>query len=71
MPMRYVEVKFGKGYEVVKKAMTVLAEAFEPSKLTERAYAVHEKFRPAVAAGTKGWGAAGVLDLDLVRALRR
>lgn len=67
---KYVEGKFGDGYGAVKKTMTVLAKAYESSDLADRAYALYEKFRPVVPAGTKGWGASGVLDLDLVRPLR-
>jgi hypothetical protein len=49
--------------------MTALAKAQSPSELSERAYSLYEAFRPAVPAGTKGWGAAGVLDLRRIQQL--
>ena len=66
---RYVESKFGGDLETVRAAMTRLAAAFEPDDLAERAYALYESFRPAIPPGTRGWGAKGTLDLDLIRSL--
>jgi hypothetical protein len=46
-----------------------LAEAHEPGPLAAQAYALYEQFRPKIPEGKKGWGAAGELDLDQIRAL--
>ncbi len=35
-------------------------------QLAEKAYTLHEKFRPEILPGKKGWGASGKLDLDLI-----
>jgi hypothetical protein len=66
---RYLESKFGDSLGAVEMAMTELARAFDPDDLAERGFGLYEVFRPEVPAGTKGWGAAGVLDLAEVRAL--
>ena len=63
---RYLQTKFGEDYGAAKRAMSTLAKAYTPAVLAERAYALYEAFRPDVPAGTAGWGAAGVLDLDRV-----
>jgi hypothetical protein len=46
-----------------------LAKAYPPAQLATQAYALYEQFRPNVPEGTRGWGAAGQLDLDRVRSL--
>ena len=66
---RYLESKFGAGFEPARRAMTTLASSFRAEDLAERAYGLYEEFRPEVPAGRRGWGAAGVLDLDRVIAL--
>lgn len=68
---RYLESKFGDGYGAARRVMATLAGAFDPEDLVERAYSLYERFRPDVPAGTKGWGAAGVLDLDAMRRIGR
>jgi hypothetical protein len=68
---RYLEAKFGEALPAVEHAMLELARAFEPGELARRAYALYEAFRPDVPAGTRGWGAAGVLDLARIRAAAR
>ena len=35
------------------------------------AYALYERFRPEIPAGTRGWGAKGVLDLTALAKLGR
>jgi hypothetical protein len=55
----------------VYDAMTVLARSRTPAALATEAYALYERFRPAVPAGVKGWGAAGVLRLDAIRSLAK
>lgn len=66
---RYLESKFGDALAAVEGAMNALAGAFAPDELAERAYSLYEAFRPEVPPGVKGWGAAGVLDLEAIRAL--
>jgi hypothetical protein len=68
---RYLESKFGESLGDVEKAMDALAATLDPDELAERGFALYEAFRPEVPAGTKGWGAAGVLDLGKIRALAR
>ena len=41
--------------------MTALAKAYKPKELSIEAFGLYEQFRPDVPAGTKGWGAKGVL----------
>jgi hypothetical protein len=66
---RYLEQKFGDNLADVQAAMETLADAFSAEQLAGRAYALYEAFRPQIPEGQKGWGAAGELDLDGVRAL--
>lgn len=68
---RYLRSKFGAALEQVEAAMLDLARALPPEELAARAYALYEAFRPDVPAGTRGWGAAGVLDLDRIRKAAR
>jgi hypothetical protein len=66
---RYLEGKFKESLDATRDAMESLAASFPKGELAARAFALYEKFRPVVPAGTRGWGAAGVLDLGLVRSL--
>jgi hypothetical protein len=66
---RYLQQKFGAALPDVRAAMATLAKAYPPEQLAAQAYALYEQFRPAIPEGTRGWGAAGLLDLDLIRAL--
>jgi hypothetical protein len=66
---RYLAARFGADLDEVKAAMQTLANALPPKRLANRAYALYEEFRPAIPEGQKGWGAAGELDLDRLRAL--
>jgi hypothetical protein len=54
-----------------RQAMAELAASSEPAELNRRGFRLHERFRPSVPAGERGWGAAGEFDLGKVRALRR
>jgi len=65
---RYLEAKFGEHLSAVETAMRALARGFSPVDLAHRAYGLYEAFRPEVPAGTRGWGAMGVLDLARIRA---
>jgi hypothetical protein len=66
---RYLESKFKGALEPVSSAMTALAASRKPELLARDAYALYEKFRPAIPAGKAGWGATGVLDVKKIRAL--
>jgi hypothetical protein len=65
----YLRGKFGEDLAAVRAAMEELARAVKPRDLADTAYSLYESFRPAVPSGTRGWGAKGDLDLDLVRSL--
>jgi hypothetical protein len=49
--------------------MRDLAKAFRPDDLSQNAFHLYEKFRPAIPAGVTGWGAKGRLDIDRIRSL--
>lgn len=68
---RYLRGKFGDRLDDARKAMERLAQSFSSDELAVQAYALYEKFRPAIPAGVRGWGAAGNLDLDRVSSLSR
>ena len=66
---RYLEGKFGDALPEVRTAMNRLARSSPPKELAANAYALYEQFRPAVPAGTRGWGAKGELNLENLKAL--
>jgi hypothetical protein len=66
---RYLEGKFKDALPEVYEAMKSLAGSYPPKQLAAEAYHLYERFRPAVPAGQRGWGAAGEFDLDAIRAL--
>ncbi len=68
---RYLGKKFGDALEETYAAMKHLATALPPATLAKDAYHLYEQFRPTVPAGTRGWGATGVLSLDAIRKLAR
>lgn len=68
---RYLEAKFGDDLPAVEAAMRTRARRFSPQDLAQRAYGLYEAFRPEVPAGTRGWGAMGVLDLARIRSAGR
>ena len=68
---RYLGAKLGTALAAVEAAMRALARSLPPDELAARAYALYEDFRPDVPAGTRGWGAAGVLDLVRIRTAAR
>ena len=65
----YLEGKFGAALPDVRRAMEVLAAAFTPDELEERAYHLYVEFRPEIPEGKQGWGAKGPLDTDRIRSL--
>jgi hypothetical protein len=66
---RYLESKFKESLGAAREAMESLADSMSQAELVSGAMDLYAEFRPAIPRGKKGWGAAGVLDLDLVRAL--
>ena len=68
---RYLASKFGADYDVASEVMLALARSRPPAVLAREAYALYEQFRPKVAPGVRGWGAAGTLDLEAIRRLAK
>jgi len=68
---RYLQGKFGDALDAVTAAMKQLARSRSPNEIAKVGYALYEKFRPAVPAGVRGWGAAGNLDLSLIQRLTK
>ena len=68
---RYLESKFKDSLTATREAMVSLADAFPPADLAARAFTLYEEFRPVIPPGKKGWGLAGVLDLERIRDLAR
>ncbi len=68
---KYLGKAFGDHLDAVQSALRQLAAAYPPEELAEAAFRLYERFRPAVAAGQRGWGQKGELDLDLIRSLAR
>ncbi len=66
---RYLASKFGDALPEARDAMEKLARSLSPNELSTNAYKLYGKFTPKVPSGTKGWGAKGELDLDLIRSL--
>ena len=66
---RYLASKFKDALPVFRQAMERLAASFPPKALEHEAYALYEKFRPAIPAGEAGWGRAGELSLKAIDAL--
>lgn len=66
---RYLTSKFGDALPAARTAMSKLAKSLKPDDLADRAFALYEKFRPAVPEGEKGWGAKGALSLAKIEAL--
>ena len=66
---RYLESKFGESLDTARTAMRGLAKTFRPEQLSEKAFRLYEKFRPAIPEGVTGWGAKGNLDIDRIRSL--
>jgi len=68
---RYLESKFGDPLPEVRAALTALARSLPPAELAERGFSLYEGFRPEVPPGRRGWGAAGELHLERIRAQAR
>jgi hypothetical protein len=66
---RYLESKFGGRLAAVRSAFEELAGSVGREQLAVRAFGLYERFRPAIPEDVRGWGAKGVLDLDVVRGL--
>jgi hypothetical protein len=68
---RYLKHKFGEELDEVQSVMKDLAQAYPSKTLEARAYTLYAKFRPKIPEGKKGWGAAGELDLEMIRSLAK
>lgn len=68
---KYLRQKFGDHLDEARAAMEKLAKASSPKQLEIKAFALYEKFRPAIPEGKKGWGAKGELDLEYIRSLAK
>jgi|SRR5215510_13313499 len=68
---RYLESKFGDAFHDTYEAMRLVAKSKKPAEIAQEAYRLYERFRPAIPAGTKGWGATGTLNLAVVRELAK
>jgi hypothetical protein len=68
---RYLVDRFGDDLKAVRSAMERLARAYNPKELARQAYPLYERFRPAIPAGKRGWGAKGDLDLRLIEGLAK
>lgn len=64
---RYLQQKFKDHLPEVRQVMRTLAESVEPEVLERRGFDLYEEFRPNVPEGTRGWGAAGELDLEKIQ----
>ena len=67
----YLSGKLGDDLARIRKAMEKLADAHWPDAKGAHGFALYESFRPNVPAGTKGWGAKGVLDLTKLKELAK
>jgi hypothetical protein len=65
---RYLTSKLKDHLGPVRTAMEELAGRIPPREVNARAFRLYERFRPEVPAGAAGWGKAGVLDLEAIRA---
>lgn len=68
---RYLEQKFGEALGDARRAMAALARSRSREEIEDEAYGLYERFRPAIPAGKKGWGAKGRLDLERIRRMAR
>jgi hypothetical protein len=68
---RYLQGKFGEHLAAARAAMRRFARSVPPNTLAANGFALYVKFRPGVAAGVKGWGARGNLDITLIRRLTK
>lgn len=64
---RYLASKFGANQPAAHAALQALGASYPPERLADVAFALYEQFRPQIPSGKAGWGAAGELDLELVR----
>eukprot|EP00039_Didymoeca_costata_P003386 m.67317 g.67317 ORF g.67317 m.67317 type:complete len:312 (+) comp11879_c0_seq1:295-1230(+) len=67
----YIKTKFSKNYAYVYGLFSRLCSFYREKieKDGREAYRLYEKFRPDVASGPSGWGAAGKLKLDIIEQL--
>ena len=64
---KYLEEKFGEHLGEARAAMEALAVSRSPAQLSRaKPSGLYAKFRPAIPAGSAGWGKEGVLDTDII-----
>jgi len=68
---KYLKSKFGEALPEARAAMTKLAKSRKPEALAEEGFRLYEAFRPAIPAGTRGWGAQGELSLEKIAGLAK
>ncbi len=68
---RYLEKKFGDRLDEARAALEDLAKSYPAQELERQAYGLYERFRPTVAEGVPGWGAAGDFNLERIRKLAK
>jgi len=68
---RYLSKSFGDDLPAARGAMEQLARSRKPDQLAGEAFVLYERFRPQIAAGQRGWGQKGDLNLDLICSLIR
>ena len=66
---RYLAQKFGDALDEVREAMRELAASFPRARLEDIAFSLYERFRPRIPEGKAGWGAKGLLDVEVIRSL--
>jgi hypothetical protein len=66
---KYLASKFGEHFIPTTRDMAELALTYPPDRLAEVAFRLYERFRPEVPRGGEGWGAAGMMDLNVIREL--
>jgi hypothetical protein len=69
--VEYLEDKFGDDLTAVRASMAKVAKSYSKAELATQAYALYERFRPAVPEGKTGWGAKGILDLAVIEGVRK
>jgi len=63
---RCLESKFEGALPEARKAMTEVANAFDPDDLAQQGFSLCEQFRVQILEGVSDWGAKGELDLGRI-----
>lgn len=62
----YLAEKFGEHLVEARTAMEILAASRSPAQLAREAFGLYAKFRPAIPAGSAGWGKEAIFDTEVV-----